>query len=224
MANIGFRILPRARRPRARHIIELGALATSLISDNMHRLHSIAAELRPWHREGKLVGPALTVRVPPGDNLLVHKAIDMVRTGDVIVVDAGGVCAHAIIGEIMASLAASRGAAGMVIDGAIRDADALGAGRFPVYARGVTHRGPYKNGPGEINVPIAVGGAVVNPGDVIVGDGDGLLVLPQAEIAAVIELAKAQGEKEAATLEAIRKGTLDRKWVDQALHEKGCDF
>ncbi len=224
MANIGFRILPFAKRPPSRLVTALESLATSLISDNMHRLHSIAAELRPYHRKGKLTGPALTVRVPPGDNLLVHKAIDIARPGDVIVIDAGGVLAQAIIGEIMANLAASRGAAGMVIDGAIRDADALGAGNFPVYARGVTHRGPYKNGPGEINVPIAIGGAVINPGDIIVGDSDGLLVLPQDEAAAVIKLARAQGENEAATLRAIRKGALDRKWVDQTLRQKGCDF
>lgn len=224
MANIGFRILPFAKRPDPRLVSELARLATSLISDNMQRLHSIAGELRAFHQKTKLVGPALTVRVPPGDNLLVHKAIDIAQPGDVIVVDAGGILVQAIIGEIMASLAASRGAAGMVIDGAIRDADALAAAAFPVYARGVTHRGPYKNGPGEINVPIAVGGAVVNPGDIIVGDGDGLLVLPQDEAAAVIKLAQAQGDNEAATLEAIRAGKLDRKWVDESLRQKGCRF
>lgn len=222
MANIGFRILPFAKQPPQRVLRDLLPLATSLLSDNMHRLHSVDAGVRPFHRKTKLVGPALTVRVPPGDNLLVHKAIDIARPGDVIVVDAGGVLTQAIIGEIMASLAESRGAAGMIIDGAIRDADALAASRFPVYARGVTHRGPYKNGPGEINVPIALGGAVVNPGDIIVGDGDGLLVIPQDEALAVIKGAREQGAKEAATLKAIRKGKLDRGWVDKTLREKGC--
>jgi RraA family protein len=224
MANIGFRILPFAKRPSERVLRDLLPLATSLLSDNMHRLHSIDGALRPFHRKGKLVGPALTVRVPPGDNLLVHKAIDIARPGDVIVVDAGGVLTQAIIGEIMASLAESRGAAGMIIDGAIRDADALAASRFPVYARGVTHRGPYKNGPGEINIPIALGGAVINPGDIIVGDSDGLLVIPQEEAPAVIKGARDQGAKEAATLKAIRKGRLDRSWVDKSLLEKGCRF
>lgn len=224
MSNIGFRILPFAQRPPQALIDELSTIATSLLSDNMQRVHSIAAELRPYHRPARMVGPALTVRVPPGDNLLVHKAIDIAGAGDVIVVDAGGVLAQAIIGEIMSHLAESRGVAGMVIDGAIRDADALAASTFPVYARGVTHRGPYKNGPGEINVPVAIGGAVVNPGDLVVGDGDGLLALPQADAPAVIRLAKAQGEKEAAILEAIRKGALDRTWVDEALRQRGCAF
>ena len=224
MANIGFRILSFPQRPSPKLLAELRKIVTAHLSDNMNRLHAVAAEIRPCHKRGRLVGPALTVKVPPGDNLMVHKAIDIARAGDVIVVDAGGATAQAIIGEIMSNHAASRGVAGMVIDGAIRDADALGASTFPVYARGVTHRGPYKNGPGEINVPVAIGGMVINPGDIIVGDEDGLLALPQDIAADVIRLAKLQAAKEAAVLKAIRKGTLDRAWVDQTLREKGCDF
>jgi regulator of RNase E activity RraA len=124
----------------------------------------------------------------------------------------------------MSNHAASRGAAGMVIDGSIRDVDAIGASSFPVYACGVTHRGPYKNGPGEINVPVSIGGMVVNPGDIVVGDEDGLVVLPQDIAAGVIKLAKIQAAKEAAILKAIRKGKLDRAWVDETLREKGCEF
>ena len=224
MANIGFRILPFPKRPSPKLLAELRKIVTAHLSDNMNRLHAIGPEIRPCHKRGNLVGPALTVKVPPGDNLMVHKAIDIARPGDVIVVDAGGVTTQAIIGEIMSNHAASRGVAGMVIDGSIRDAGALAASTFPVYARGVTHRGPYKNGPGEINVPVVIGGAVVNPGDIIVGDEDGLLALPQDIAADVIRLAKLQAAKEAAVLKAIKKGTLDRAWVDQTLRQKGCDF
>jgi len=224
MANIGFRILPFPKRPSPKLLAELRKIVTAHLSDNMNRLHAIGPEIRPCHKRGSLVGPALTVKVPPGDNLMVHKAIDIARPGDVIVVDAGGVTTQAIIGEIMSNHAASRGAAGMVIDGSIRDAGALAASTFPVYARGVTHRGPYKNGPGEINTPVVIGGAVVNPGDIIVGDEDGLLALPQDIAADVIRLAKLQAAKEAAVLKAISKGTLDRAWVDQTLRQKGCDF
>jgi RraA family protein len=224
MANIGFRILPFPKRPSPKLLAELRNIVTAHLSDNMNRLHAVAAGIRPCHKRGRLLGPALTVKVPPGDNLMVHKAIDIARAGDVIVVDAGGATAQAIIGEIMSNHAASRGVAGMVIDGAIRDAGALGASTFPVYARGVTHRGPYKNGPGEINTPVVIGGAVINPGDIIVGDEDGLLALPQDIAAGVIRLAKLQAAKEAAVLKAIRKGTLDRAWVDQTLRQKGCDF
>lgn len=225
MAPIGFRILPFAPQPSPKIIGALRRIATAHLSDNMHRLHAIGPDLWPCHRGGKLVGTALTVKVGPGDNLMVHKAIDIARPGDVIVVDAGGVNTQAIIGEIMSSLAERNGAAGMVIDGAIRDADALAVSDFPVYAGGVTHRGPYKNGPGEINVPVVIGNAVVNPGDIIIGDDDGLLALPQALAEETIALALEQAKKEAALLKAIRgKGKVDRRWVDEALRAKGCEI
>lgn len=222
--STGFRVLSSPPAPPAELLAALRQHASSNLSDCMGRAYTAESALRPRHRGGNLCGPALTVRTVRGDNLMVHKAIDIARPGDVIVVDAGGVTTQAIIGEIMSNHAASRGVAGMVIDGAIRDADALRASTFPVYARGVTHRGPYKNGPGEINVPVAIGGAVVNPGDIIVGDDDGLLALPQDIAPGVIKLAKVQAAEEAAVLKAISKGTLDRAWVDRMLRQKGCDF
>ena len=215
MAPIGFRILPFPPQPSSKTIAALRKIATAHLSDNMHRLHAIGPDLWPCHKGGKLVGP--------GDNLMVHKAIDIARPGDVIVVDAGGINTQAIIGEIMSSLAERNGVAGMVIDGAIRDADALAQSAFPVYASGVTHRGPYKNGPGEINVPVVIGDAVVNPGDIIIGDDDGLLALPQDLAEETIVLALEQAKKEAAMLKAIRtKAKVDRSWVDEALRAKGC--
>ncbi len=224
MSNIGFRILPSPPPPPKEWIEALRNIATAHLSDNMNRLQAASADIRPYHDKSKLVGPALTVKVSPGDNLLVHKAIDIARPGDVIVVDAGGVLAHAIIGEIMSSMALSRGAAGMIIDGSIRDADAIAKSSFPVYARGITHRGPYKNGPGEINVPVSIGGAVVNPGDIVVGDEDGLVMLtPGDYIPKLIETAKKYAAMEEAMLKAIRNGTgVDRAWVDKALADKGC--
>jgi RraA family protein len=173
------------------------------------------------HRGGTLAGPAFTVKVAPGDNLLVHKAIDLAAPGDVIVVDAGGHLEQAIIGEIMSSWAAKRGVAGFVIDGAVRDAAALAEGSFPVYARGASHRGPYKDGPGEINVPVSIAGMVVHPGDIIIGDADGLVAIPQADAEAVLAGARAQKQKEEASLAAIAAGKLDRAWVDEALKAKG---
>lgn len=223
MAPIGFRILPFAPQASAKIIATLRKTATAHLSDNMHRLHAIGPDLFPCHSGGRMVGTALTVKVGPGDNLMVHKAIDICRPGDVIVVDAGGICTQAIIGEIMSAIAERNGAAGMVIDGAIRDADALAQSRFPVYARGITHRGPYKNGPGEMNVPVVIGEAVVNPGDIIVGDDDGLVAIPQAMIEETLKLAKLQEKKESDQLKAIRSGKkLDRAWVDEALRAKGC--
>lgn len=221
----GFRILP-SPRPPSRHLLEAFAkLPTSNISDNMLRHYGSGAALRPRHRGGVMIGSAFTVKTREGDNLLTHKAIDMAAPGDVILVDAGGSLDHAIIGEIMSAHAKSRGIAGMVIDGAIRDADALAASDFPVYACGVTHRGPYKDGPGEINVTVTIAGMIVNPGDIIVGDADGVVAIPQAEAERILALTQAQKAKEDATLAAIAAGKpIDRNWVDKMLRDKGCSL
>src|SRR5690606_36251902 len=128
--------------------------------------------------DGPLAGPALTVRTRPGDNLMLHKAIDIAEPGDVIVVDAGGDLTNSLMGELMLTYAKRRGVAGFVIYGAIRDADAFPQVNLPVFAAGVTHRGPYKDGPGEINVPIALEGMVVHPGDLVIGDRAGVLAVP----------------------------------------------
>ena len=161
------------------------------------------------------------MKTTPGDNLLVHKALDTAQKGDVIVVDAGGVLENAIIGELMMSRARQRGVAGIVIWGAIRDSAEIAAGTYPVYAAGVTHRGPYKNGPGEINVPINMGGMAVNPGDIVVGDADGLVAIPQDQAERVLKSAQGILAKETAAMKEIEAGTVDRSWVDKALREKG---
>lgn len=181
------------------------AAPTSVISDNLARLPG-AVGLRPFHRGGPLAGVAYTVRTRPGDNLAIHKALELVGPGDVIVVDGGGDETRALVGEIMLNIAKYRGAAGYVIDGAIRDAGALAASDFPVFARTAIHRGPYKNGPGEINVPVSIGGMVVLPGDIIVGDEDGVVAFSQAIAPGLLEAVKAQIKREEDTLVAIREG------------------
>src|SRR4051812_23166530 len=178
---IGFRIVTDVPRAPDALMDRFFDVPTAHLSDSMSRLFAGGADLRPMHRGGKLVGNALTVRTRPGDNLMVHKAIDIARPRDVIVVDAGGELAQAIIGELMTSHARKRGVAGLVINGAIRDSGAIAADDYPVYAVGVTHRGPFKDGPGEINVPIAIAGMMVTPGDIVVGDDDGLVAVPRSE-------------------------------------------
>ncbi len=221
--SIGFCIHPRPPRPARALVSKFKGVVCAHLSDNMSRLAGSSAALQPWHRKGQLLGVALTVRVAPGDNLMVHKAIDIAQPGDVIVVDAGGITSQAIIGEIMSSMAAARGVVGMVIDGAIRDAGALAAGTFPVYALAATHRGPYKNGPGEIHVPVSIGGMIVYPNDIIVGDEDGLVAIRPDEAPALLAAARAWCDKEEKVLKAIRAGKpLDRKWVDEALRKGGC--
>lgn len=191
------------------------------VSDAMSRTTGTSA-LRPFHkRDGALAGRALTVRTRPGDNLVVHQAIDTCQPGDVIVVDAGGVGPNAIIGEIMLALLIARGAAGIVIDGLIRDSDTIAQHSLPVYARGVSHRGPYKDGPGELHVPVSIDGMVVRPGDIVIGDGDGLLAIAPEEAEDIAARVEAIQRVEADALQAIAEGRADRSWVERTLREKG---
>jgi RraA family protein len=212
MNPAGWREYESAAQASAATLDALRELAVSLLSDNMARVSGTTG-LRPFHRPRPMAGTAVTVRTRGGDNLAIHRAFDYCRPGDVLVIDGAGELTQALMGEIMASFAESLGVQGLVIDGAIRDVGALSQRDFPVYARGVTHRGPYKNGPGEINVPVTVGGMVVHPGDIVVGDEDGVLAIAPADADAVIEGARKQAAKEAAALESIAEGRFDRAWV-----------
>lgn len=188
-------------------LFEFGTTSTSIISDNLQRLPG-AVGLRPFHKiEGTMVGRALTVKVAAGDNKLIHKALDVVEPGQVIVVDGGGETSRALIGEIMVAIARSRNAVGFVIDGAVRDSATIGAGDFPVFARSAIHRGPYKHGPGSINVPVCIGGMAVNPGDIVVGDHDGIVAFPVEGAEALLESVRASERMEEEMLRQIAEGT-----------------
>jgi regulator of RNase E activity RraA len=192
-------------KPAKELIAAFKGAPTSIISDNLARLPG-AVGLRPFHKGGALCGVAFTVKTRPGDNLAIHRALELVGPGDVIVVDGGGDETRALVGEIMKNIAQWRGAEGYVIDGAIRDVGAIAADIYPFYARAVTHRGPYKDGPGEINVPVSIGGSVIQPGDIVVGDEDGIVSFPQAIAAELLEKVKEQIQREADTITAIREG------------------
>ena len=201
------------------------AIPVANVSDSMSRMAAGGARLRPMHAGRVMAGPAFTVKTRPGDNLLLHKAIAMAQPGDVIVVDAGGELTNALIGEIMSTEAQARGIEGVVIDGAIRDAAQIRAADFPIYAAGVTHRGPYKDGPGEINVAVALDGMVVQPGDLVIGDADGLVCVPFDAVEAVYTAAAKKNEVEEAALRDIRGGAMrDKEWVDEALKRLGCEI
>lgn len=219
----GFHIHPRPAPAISDELLDrYRGFQVANISDAMSRTTGTSA-LRPFHqRNGALAGRALTVRTRPGDNLVVHHAIDICLPGDVIVVDAGGVGPNAIIGEIMLGLLMARGAAGIVIDGLIRDTDTIARHSLPVYARGVTHRGPYKDGPGELHVPVSLDGMVVHPGDIVVGDGDGLLAIRPDEAEDIADRVESIMQVEADALQAIAQGRPDRSWVVRTLREKGA--
>jgi len=193
----------------------LRELPVAALSDNMHR-NIGSSGLTPYHRAGKqtMAGTAVTARSRGGDNLTYLRALEFCRPGDVLVVDAGSDLNNAVVGGILSFYAAKIGLSGVVIDGAIRDVAEIRERDFPVYARGVTHRGPYKDGPGEINVPISVGGMVVNPGDILVGDQDGLLAIPPQGVEQLIEKARAVLVAEEKTMAAMREGRWDRSFID----------
>ena len=199
--NNGLRILKRRRAvdlDLARRYLDV---PVANVSDCMARMTAGGPRLRPMHAGGRMAGPALTIKARPGDNLMIHKALQMAKPGDIIVVDAGGDLTNALIGEIMVGDAVKQGLGGFVMNGAIRDAAVLRQGSFPVFAAGVTHRGPYKDGPGEINVPIAIDGMVIHPGDLIVGDADGLLCIPFEEVEKILAATRQKMDLESQMLE-----------------------
>jgi len=221
--SAGFKVAQRKRQVSADTVARFAKLPVANVSDSMSRLTAGGAGLRPMHGGGVLAGPALTVKAPPGDNLMLHKAIALAQPGDVIVMDAGGDLTNALMGEMMLMQATARGVAGVVINGAIRDAAYIRAQHVPVFAAGVTHRGPYKNGPGEINVPIAIGGMVIEPGDLVIGDDDGVLCVPFDQTEAVFKAATAKFDAEQRQIANIQAGTHDASWVDKQLRDLKCE-
>ncbi|MES2187271.1 MAG: RraA family protein [Pseudomonadota bacterium] len=221
----GFQVLKRRSAVGLDWVEKFKGIPVANISDSMSRLSAGGATLRPLHAGGVLCGPALTVKSCPGDNLLTHMALNLGVEGDVIVVDANGELTNAIVGERMLAYCIAKKFAGIVINGAVRDYGWIRQHDFPVYAAGITHRGPYKNGPGEINVPIALGGMVVAPGDLLVGDEDGLVCVPQAEVAAIHARAAAKFKHESDTFAAIAtKKDNDAAGYRATLEKLGCYF
>lgn len=221
---IGFKVAQRRTKVAGEWVEKYRDLPVANVSDVMSRMVAGGAQLRPYYSGSRMVGPAITVRTRPGDNLMVHKALDIAEPGDVVVVDAGGDLTNAIIGELMVAHAKQRQLGGIVIFGSIRDSAELLAGDFPVFAAGVTHRGPYKDGPGEVNTAIGISGLVIEPGDLVLGDADGFLSVGQNLVADVYAAASQKHDAETRQMEAIGRGENDRRWVDAALTKAGCVF
>jgi RraA family protein len=223
MSNIGFRIHTKINRPPKELIGGFADLPVANIADTMNRMFCLDARIRPVN-DTPLLGPAFTVRARPGDNLLLHKAIDLAEPGDIVVVDGQGDLTNSMIGELMMTWSIRRGIGGFVIDGAIRDHATLKRLPIAVYAAGVTPAGPYKDGPGEINVVVSCGGVTIHPGDILVGDADGVVVIAPSDAPDILAKARAKSEDEKKIMQAIEQGTWDRTWVDKALAAKGCEF
>lgn len=225
MNKIGIRTLTRPeRRPDTRIINAFRDIGVAQVSDCLGRLYG-SVGLNPVHGGGlRMSGIALTVKTRPGDNLMIHRAIDMAGPGDVIVVDGAGCLGNALVGELMMQQSQKRGVVGFVIDGAVRDAEAFGPAGFACFARGISHRGPYKDGPGEINVPVSIGGLVVQPGDIVLGDADGLIAIPPEYAADVLRMAEAKEHAEASGMKRIEAGTYEKPWLASALARLEKDY
>lgn len=223
MANVGFRIFSVANRPGKELVEGFKGLPVANIADEMNRLYCVNARIKPLNNV-PLLGTAFTVKSRVGDNLMLHKAIDMAQPGEIIVVDVQGDVTNAVTGEIMMRQAVKRGIAGVVVDGAVRDADALRVLPMPVYAAGIQPNGPFKDGPGEINVPVCCGGIVVKPGDILVGDADGIVVIDPQDAPEILKKAREKYKQEQIKFKSIEEGTMDRSWVDKTLIKLGCEF
>ena len=217
----GFEIKDRVA-PSVEGIKALAGLPTSIVCDVTGRM--VGAEgLYPVNRSSvSACGNAVTVKVRSGDNLMLHLALRMLQPGDVLVVDAEGDLSRALFGEIMMSVAKSKGAVAAVINGAIRDVDAFEEAKFPCWAKGVNLRGPYKEGPGSLNVPVTVGGMLINPGDIVLGDSDGIVAFSPEQALEIAKLGKEKVAQEQATLKSIQDGTYNDSWIDAVLKQKGC--
>ena len=220
--TIGFRILERKKKVALNIAKEFLTLPVANVSDSMWRLTAGGSRLRPMHKSGQMAGPALTVKSRPGDNLMLHKAIDMAEPGDIIVCDAGGDLTNSLMGELMLAHAMKRGVGGFVLDGAVRDVEAFLDVNLPVFAAGVSHRGPYKDGPGEINVSVAIDGMVIEPGDLVIGDWDGVLSIPLDDVDSILEKTNEKQAAEAVDMAKIEADEWDRSWVDKTLKDRGC--
>jgi RraA family protein len=195
-------------------------VVTPHISDNLRRLTGVTGLVR-FHPGRQLLGTAMTVKARPGDNLLIYKALMTMSPGHVLVVDGGGDTTNALVGELIMLYAQQRGCAGFVLDGAIRDAAAFRAADFPCYARGTSHRGPYKQGPGELNVPVSVGGQTVHPGDIVVGDEDGVVSFPVSEAPALLAAVQRTAANEEAIKAEIATGAVQQSWLHKVLSVHG---
>lgn len=220
---VGFRIYKNIERVPKEIMALYNGLPVANIADNMGRLYCVDAAIKPYGKKS-MIGPALTVKVPAGDNLMFHKAIDMAEPGDIIVVSAEGCASRSLCGALMAIAAKAKGIGGFLIDGYIRDAHDIEKLDFPVYARGVQPNGPYKNGPGEINVPVAIGGQVVMPGDLVVADAEGIVIVPKADAAALAPLAAKVLDSETKKAVVYEQKGPDCAKYNAMLEQKGVEI
>jgi len=195
---------------------------SSILADVAGRRGALNGRIAPLAPSMRFSGPAITVEVRPGDNLMIHAAMAIAKPGDVIVVDGRGDLTSALMGEIMSQQCVALGLAGVVIDGAVRDCEAIRELGFPMYAAGLNPNGPTKFVPGRLNHPISIGGVTVNPGDLVVGDADGVTVIERDKAQAMLPLAAEKVAMETKRIADIKsRKALRPAWLDGALRAAG---
>ena len=221
----GLTIVKDFKRPDDELVQQFKGVPVANLDDVMNRISSVNEHLTPVNKT-PLLGTAFTVKVPAGDNLMFHVAMDLAKPGDVIVIDAGGDTHRATFGELMVTYCRMRGIKGIVVDGSVRDVDAMQKLEdFAIYCKGVTPDGPYKNGPGEVNTVVNCGGQVVHPGDIVLGDADGVLFVRPEEAPELLKKVKVIENNEKKILETMeREGTYIRDWVQPKLDTWGVQY
>lgn len=221
----GFTIVRSFERANPEIVEQFRGLAAANISDVQGKQGTLDARVRPsYHPMEHLCGTAFTVKARPGDNLLATKAIHMAQPGDVIVISGGFDMTLSVWGGIMSTMARKKGIAGVVTDGLVRDVAETRACGLPVFSIGLTPVGPTKEGVGQINLPISCGGVVVNPGDIVVGDEDGVVVVRKEEAEAVLERTHARMQLEAEWMAAIARGETILEDTEADLIARGAEF
>ena len=224
---VGKRIYLQRDLPDPKVVEEFKNIPASNVGDVMARNCAMNPRIRlvSSPKAQMSAGPAYTVKLRAGDNLGLHAALNYCNEGDYLVVSNEGDDTRALMGEIMmAYLMYTKKIAGIVLDGPIRDIDEIGKWDFPVYCTGTTPGGPYKEGPAEINVPISCGEISVNPGDIILADPDGVIVIPRRDAEVILEDAKKFMAQDAPKLIAAKNGTAKREWVAKTLADKGFEI
>ncbi|WP_144637619.1 RraA family protein [Bordetella genomosp. 13] len=214
-------IIKNFSRVPAEIVARAAALQPAILADVAGRRGALNGRIRPLHPSMKFAGTAFTVEVRPGDNLMIHAAIALAQPGDVLVIDGKGDLNSALMGTIMMTACQKLGLAGVVMDGAARDSIEIIEMDYPVFAAGTNPNGPTKNVPGRIGHPVSVGGVTVHPGDFVIGDNDGVVVVEREKIEGLLPAAEKKVRDEAARIEAIKGGDTAAKWLDAALRTAG---
>lgn len=220
----GFRLITRFSRPDPGLVEGFRGAATGNVCDAMGRFGALDHRVKPIAVGMRFVGVATTVKVRPCDNLVIWKAIELAQPGDVLVLATGGYTQSATWGDITCRAARAKGVAAVVTDGAVRDLDGLLEVGLPVFAAAITPNSPFKDGPGELNVAVACGGVPINPGDILVGDGDGVVCVPRPEAESVLEELRKVQRSEVERMAQLERGELIPSWVDGLLRERGAVY